>query len=235
MPARSSYAAGTPCWVDHAGPDPDAARAFYGPLFGWEFAIGGPETGHYTLARKGVKNVAGLVGIPVTGHPPAWTTYFATDDADELGARVVANGGTLITEPMQVGDAGSMLLWVDPLEVVAGGWQAGARIGAELVNEPGTVVWNELVTPNLDVAVAFYSALLPVTGLDIGDETFRYQTLQVDGREVCGVYEAPPGCRRTGPSTSRSRTSTRPSIAPLHWVHRSPERRWILRSAGTPR
>jgi uncharacterized protein len=79
---------------------------------------------------------------------------------------------------------------VDPLEAVAGGWQAGTHVGAELVNQPGTVVWNELATTDLDDAVAFYSAILPVTGHAVGEESFRYQTLQVDGRDVCGVYEA---------------------------------------------
>jgi predicted enzyme related to lactoylglutathione lyase len=36
MSERTSYAPGTPCWVDLGTPDLDAAEKFYGPLLGWE-------------------------------------------------------------------------------------------------------------------------------------------------------------------------------------------------------
>jgi predicted enzyme related to lactoylglutathione lyase len=36
MSERTSYAAGTPCWVDLATPDLDAAESFYREVFGWE-------------------------------------------------------------------------------------------------------------------------------------------------------------------------------------------------------
>ena len=34
MPERDGYIPGVPCWVDTSQPDPDAALAFYGGLFG---------------------------------------------------------------------------------------------------------------------------------------------------------------------------------------------------------
>ena len=37
MRERTEYPAGVPCWVDTSQPDPEAAAAFYGGLFGWEF------------------------------------------------------------------------------------------------------------------------------------------------------------------------------------------------------
>ncbi|HYT25105.1 MAG TPA: VOC family protein, partial [Actinomycetota bacterium] len=46
MAEVKSYAPGTPSWVDLMTSDPEGARAFYGELFGWEFEIGGPETGN---------------------------------------------------------------------------------------------------------------------------------------------------------------------------------------------
>ena len=36
MQERNEYPAGVPCWVDVGQPDPKAAAAFYGGLFGWE-------------------------------------------------------------------------------------------------------------------------------------------------------------------------------------------------------
>ena len=37
MRERTEYPAGVPCWLDTSQPDPEAAAAFYGGLFGWEF------------------------------------------------------------------------------------------------------------------------------------------------------------------------------------------------------
>ena len=37
MPERDGYIPGVPCWIDTSQPDPEAAVAFYGGLFGWEF------------------------------------------------------------------------------------------------------------------------------------------------------------------------------------------------------
>ena len=37
MPGIESYAQGTPGFVDLTTPDPDAAKAFYAALFGWEY------------------------------------------------------------------------------------------------------------------------------------------------------------------------------------------------------
>jgi predicted enzyme related to lactoylglutathione lyase len=51
---------GMPSWADLMTDDPEAARAFYGALFGWTFDIGGPESGHYTMCKTGAHNAAGL-------------------------------------------------------------------------------------------------------------------------------------------------------------------------------
>ena len=50
MPERSSYVAGTPCWVDVSSEDLDATIVFYTGLFGWEAVRPTePEAGGYTL------------------------------------------------------------------------------------------------------------------------------------------------------------------------------------------
>ena len=36
MGERTQYAPGTFSWTDLATPDPDAAKGFYGALFGWQ-------------------------------------------------------------------------------------------------------------------------------------------------------------------------------------------------------
>ena len=190
MPERSSYAPGVPSWIDLATTDPAAARDFYGQLFGWEFDISPDEQlGHYTTVTKNGKSVAGMVGTPMTEQPPAWATYFATDDVQKLSERITDNGGAIVMGPDPIGQLGSMLVWQDPTGAFVGAWQAGLHPGAQLVNEPGALAWNELNTRDLDAAAAWYPAIMPVTAHDVSEGEFHYQTLQVDGRDVAGMWQ----------------------------------------------
>src|SRR6187549_762294 len=90
--------AGTPTWLDLMSPDIDAARSFYKAVFAWEYDIGNPEFGGYTIARLGDRMTAGLMSSQ-PGDPPmpaAWSLYFATDNIEadvahavQLGAKVM--------------------------------------------------------------------------------------------------------------------------------------------------
>jgi uncharacterized protein len=192
MGERTSYREGTPSWVDLMTSDPAGARAFYGGLFGWEFDIDpDPDTGNYTQALLGGKRVAGLSGQPAPeGMPTVWTTYFATDDVDKTVARIREHGGAVQLEPMDVLDAGRMAVAADPAGGAFGLWQAGQHIGAELVNEPGTIVWNELATRDLAGASEFYAGAFGLTWeeLDTGGGP-QYRTLHVDGDVVAGSLQ----------------------------------------------
>jgi len=193
MAEVSSYAPGTPCWVDLTTSDPEGARNFYGPLFGWELEIGPPETGHYTQAKLRGKPVAGLGGEPKPEEAPvAWITYFATDDVDGAAKRITENGGTLLMPPMDVMGEGHMAIAADPTGAAFGLWQAGRHMGSVLVNEPGTACWNELVTPDLEAARHFYSAVLDYQweDLDTGAGGPPYATFALgDGRPVGGAMQ----------------------------------------------
>ena len=76
MSERTSYAPGTPCWIDLGTPDQDAAAEFYGDLFGWTVEEGeNPEqTGGYREARLGGKAVGGVMKTDA-GGPAAGLAY----------------------------------------------------------------------------------------------------------------------------------------------------------------
>jgi predicted enzyme related to lactoylglutathione lyase len=192
MPEVTSYAPGTPCWVDLQTSDPAGSRAFYGELFGWELEIGPPETMSYTLARLRGRNVAALGGEPAPqGMPTAWTTYFATDDVDGTAKRIADAGGQVTVEPLDVMDQGRMAIASDPTGAFFGLWQAGAMIGASLVNEPGALSWNELATRDLDAARRFYAAVFDHgwEEVDTGEGGPPYATFSVQGRAVGGALQ----------------------------------------------
>ena len=91
-----------------------------------------------------------------------WNTYLAVDSADEATARVEAAGGQVGMAPFDVTDAGRMAFVLDPSGAAVALWQANKHIGATLVNEPGTLTWNELITSDQGV-FSFYTAVAGLT------------------------------------------------------------------------
>jgi uncharacterized protein len=178
---------GTPCWADLGAPDIAKAREFYSDVFTWTIQPGGPETGGYSVAELNGRGVAG-VG-PKMGPPEAptmWTTYLATSDTDATVRKIKDAGGHVIVEPADVMDAGRMAVAVDPAGAVFGLWQARAFPGAQIVNEPGAMCWNEQMSHDFEGSKSFYAA---VFGYEYGDTSSdsSYATIKVDGRVVGGI------------------------------------------------
>ncbi len=161
MTKRDGYEPGTPCWVDLMTPDIDGAIAFYTGLFGWEHETTlMPDGSHmYTTLRKDGLRVAGLGGtFPGMENAPAvWNSYVAVENAEETAALIEKAGGKIIMAPMQVMEHGTMCVASDPFGAAFSLWQPDQHKGAEVVNEPDTYSWNELLTSDIDGAKSFYN------------------------------------------------------------------------------
>jgi predicted enzyme related to lactoylglutathione lyase len=199
---KTSYRPGTPSWVDIGVPDMDAAITFYGSLFGWTFTEGSEETGGYRQAMIGDKRIAGF-GPKMDPGPPFWATYIATADADETAEKVKAAGGQVIVEPMDVMDFGRMAVFTDDTGTFFSVWQAGTHPGAELVNEPGALAWNELNTRNAEEAKAFYSSVFGWTYETGESPMMTYTQWYLDGQVVGGMLHMGPQI---------------PAEVPAHWL-----------------
>jgi predicted enzyme related to lactoylglutathione lyase len=160
--SEDRYIPGVPCWVDTTQPDPEAAVAFYGDVFAWEFedVMPAESPGRYYIARLRGGDVA-AVGSQPDGAPrtAAWNTYVWVQDADETAARVRAAGGRVVMEPDDVGDSGRMAVFADPAGAAFGVWQGREHRGAAIVNEPGSLNFNDLHTHDLEGASSFYGAV----------------------------------------------------------------------------
>lgn len=185
---------GTPTWIDLGIPDLDKAMSFYGALFGWEFDVGPEETGRYTMCRLRGKAVAALMPNPDADATEFWwNVYLASDDLGSTVTRARDAGGTVLAEPMDVMDQGRMAILRDPSGGQVGVWQGQAHVGCELVNEPGALLRNDLVTPNPSAARDFYTAVFDFT-LDGNDDlegvdfTFLRRP---DGHEIGGIMGVP--------------------------------------------
>jgi uncharacterized protein len=193
MPERSSYEPGTPSWVDYSAPEVDGAKRFYTELFGWDTEDAGPpeETGGYGFFMQGGKRIAGVGPTQGEGQPPMWSTYIATDDVDAAAQRAKDAGGDVIVGPMDVMDAGRMAFVMHPGAGALGIWQAGRHTGAELVNEPVSLTWNELLSRDVDGAKDF---LRTVFGIEPDDQDYQgmtYTMLNVGGNGVAGLMAMP--------------------------------------------
>ncbi|MCL7379143.1 VOC family protein [Streptomyces sp. 35G-GA-8] len=187
--------AGTPTWTDLDVPDVGRAKEFYGALFGWEFE---PGENVYTLCRLRGRAVAGFRHVPAPDSPAAalpglWCVYFATDDSEATAKRIADAGGTLTRRPVEIADQGLLSLATDPSGSRFGLWEGRALVGCETVNEPGSLLRNDLTSPDPGPAREFYPAVFDFT-LDGNDDlpgadfTFLRRP---DGHEIGGIMGDP--------------------------------------------
>lgn len=195
------YVPGTPCWVDLTAGDQLAALDFYRDLFGWQGAPGPAEFGGYAVCTWKDRPVAGIgpaMAPPGAPAPPiVWTTYLSASDADATREAIGAAGGSVLTPVMDVGTLGRMLIAADPAGAVFGVWEPRDFTGAQIVNEPGALLWNELHTSDIEAAAAFYRAVfgIEITPMEL-PEPGEYWAVTVDGRTVGGagtLAADPPG------------------------------------------
>lgn len=193
MPEVDRYKQGTPCWVDLSSTDIEVSKKFYRGLFGWELESmdAGQGMTYYMATLKG-RYVAGMMQqLPDApeGMPSYWANYLAVDSADAAAERAVAAGGTIVVDPDSVPNgSGRMFFAADPTGAQIGFWEAGTHKGSGIINEPGTMIWNELQTNDVPTAVAFYEA---VTGCTSSTDQQDYTSLLVEGRRVAGALKLP--------------------------------------------
>lgn len=175
---------GRPSWIDLGTPDLPGAAAFYSSLFGWNVADLGPDAGDYRMCDLGGRAVAGM-GPQQNPGPPYWTTYFSVESADDVAARITAAGGQVIVPPMDVMDAGRMVVAADPTGAVFSLWQPMTHQGTGVHSVLGTRCWSELATRDTASAGAFYAA---VFGWELEHVTeMHYNIFKIGDEQVGGM------------------------------------------------
>jgi predicted enzyme related to lactoylglutathione lyase len=178
---------GEPNWVDLGTADLGDAIRFYTSLFGWEAEVSGEEYGGYTTFRLDGRATAGAGPLFGAGQPTAWSTYVATDDADEIAARVEAAGGKVLVAPFDVMFQGRMAAFLDPAGAPFSVWQAGTMRGADTFDVPGALTWNELITRDLEGSAAFYGAVFGWVARESLMNGMEYIVWEHEGRPIAGM------------------------------------------------
>lgn len=156
MNEADHYPYGVPCWVDTWQPDPKAARAFYGSLFGWEFAeVPLADGSAYRNASLGGRLVGGIGSGPA-GSPAGWAVYIRVENAEGAIEDLTRAGGRQLIGPVELCHEGRMAILADSTGVVFGVWEAGNRVGVQMTGAPNSWAMSALHTTNLGKAEQFY-------------------------------------------------------------------------------
>lgn len=197
MATMTAYPHGHFCWVDLMAKDMAAAKEFYAALFGWasedQDTQGGPPYAIFTL---GGQHIAGMgqmnEEMQQSGMPPVWNSYINVDDCAAATEKAGRLGATVTVPPLQVVEAGRMSVVQDPTGAFVSLWQKINQGGAQLVNEPGSWVWNELLMRDPAAAQQFYADLFGWTCEKDETSPQNYWIFKNGERMNGGLMELPP-------------------------------------------
>ena len=109
---------GALAWAELLTPEPRSAVGFFQQLFGHDVTeYPQDDGGKYTTLMVNGAEVAGIAAVPadVEGTlKPGWQVYFGVSSVPSAVAAAVAAGGTVLIEPDEVEEAGTIATLEDP-------------------------------------------------------------------------------------------------------------------------
>ena len=164
MPYVDSHKPGSFCWIELATTDQNAAKKFYGSLFGWGIndAPMGPA-GVYTMFQLEGRTAAAACTLQKEqldrGVRSHWTLYIAVESADTTTKRVSQLGGKVLVPAFDVSEFGRMAVLQDATGAGFCIWEGKTNKGTGITGVDGTLCWADLSTPDPVRASKFYSDL----------------------------------------------------------------------------
>jgi len=188
--------AGSFVWHDLITHDMDAARRFYGGLFGWEFEKAADREGQpYILATLNGRYAAGILQLPRPddgNNYSRWLGYMTVSNIDTALATTHSSGGTVYTHSRDIGKLGKVAAIEDPQSAVLGLIENHFDPSKLTLNNMiGAVVWDELLASDMQNAAAFYSQLAGYEAKPIERRDGEYIMLETDGLRRAGILQNP--------------------------------------------
>jgi len=152
----TQFVTGSPCWIELDSPNLEAAKRFYGGLFGWEFEEQTPEYVFCQVEGRTVAGIGALMGEEVIS---AWIPFFQVEDCDAITQTVGLAGGTVLMQPVDLSPQGQMARFGDPAGARFAIWWPAGVLGVDLFNAPGSLAWVELHVPDPAPVRGFYEAV----------------------------------------------------------------------------
>ena len=104
------------------------SKSFYTALFDWKLTeekMGGDAV--YTMIGVGEGTGGGMMTHPMPGAPSMWLPYVLVPDIRAATDKARTLGAQIIRDAMEVPDAGTLSILIDPTGATIGLWQPKGR------------------------------------------------------------------------------------------------------------
>lgn len=190
-------------WYELMTEDPEAAKAFYREVAGWETVAFGPGNEGYSILRKNGRGIGGVLPMPedarAGGARPAWFGYVAVDNVDSAAKAVVESGGQIHRDIVDIPGAGRIAMVSDPQGAP---FYLIAPDGEDQPPVPpmtrGHVGWHELYAAEGEAAFDFYARQFGWTqteALDMGPMG-TYRLFAMGAEPAGGIMTKPDSLPR---------------------------------------
>ena len=163
-PATGVHLPGKFVWADLFTNDVDAARKFYGELFGWEWRwiSNDPEHSYGVFYRDGIA-VAGVAHrAPPEGAPQygRWINYVSVADVARAVIEVESHGGRVLLASRTMADRGTFAILADQEGALFGMLDSSSDDPPDYQADVGDWLWVQLFSGDSTIAAKFYGELL---------------------------------------------------------------------------
>jgi predicted enzyme related to lactoylglutathione lyase len=154
-------------WADLVTDNVEAARKFYGPMFGWTFQT----VNNYTIASHDEQPLCGLIQRPRpagSSAQPRWFGYLSVASVAQAEHAVIGAGGRVLAPPQEFPKRGEQAVFADPEGTVFGVMKSSSGDPQDFLADVGEWIWIQLLSRDARRAAEFYRA---VGGYDIVENT----------------------------------------------------------------
>ena len=103
-------------WSELMTTDADAAKKFYGELFGWTFDDMPTDEMVYSVVMANGDAIGGIMPMPEDAPPmpPCWGIYVTVDKVDEVAEKASSLGANILVPPRDIPNVGRFAVIQDP-------------------------------------------------------------------------------------------------------------------------
>lgn len=115
------------CWNELATSNVQAAKDFYGKVFGWQFSDHEMGDMTYTMIKHNDKEFAGIWAIPKAKAkeiPPHWMAYILVESLDKSLEKARKHGASIMKPAANAGDFGRFAIITDPTGAHIALWES---------------------------------------------------------------------------------------------------------------
>ena len=180
-------------WHNLVTGDGEAARQFYGGLFGWEFDV--KQDGRYSVITYQGRNLGGILDASKDGNVPKrghWLSAMSVASLEASLAAIDKAGGKQLEAPIDVSGVGRVVTVEDSDGALLHLLSSDRGDPPDAEPQVHTWLWHELLANHADRALEFYQTAF---GYSIQppkkDPSSEYRVLWSSGEPRAGILQNP--------------------------------------------